>query len=82
MADDKIIQELINELKASKVREKQQIEAMERNITKLSKVIMGNGDEGLCERVRMIQKTLVPLWVLVSLIGTALLTGLVKLFMG
>lgn len=42
--NEQMIQELINELKASKVREKQQIEAMERNITKLSKVIMGNGE--------------------------------------
>lgn len=82
MADDKLIQELIDELKESKEREGLRINTLEQNIGKLNKLLMGNGEVGLCERVRTIQKTLVPLWTLVSVIGIALLTGLLKLFLG
>ena len=82
MADDKIIQELIDELRESKEREVTRLVAMESNISKLNKVLMGNGEIGLCERVRGLQKMLIPLWTLVSVIGLALLTGLVKLFLG
>lgn len=65
-----------------KERESTRLVAMESNISKLNKVLMGNGEIGLCERVRGLQKMLIPLWTLVSVIGLALLTGLVKLFLG
>ena len=59
------------------------VKVLEENIIKMNDIIMGSDEKiGLCEKVRNIQKTLVPLWTLVSLIGGALLIGLVKLSFG
>ena len=72
-----IIKEVIDEYSNSR-----EIQLMEENIEKINKLLLGNGGVGICEEVRKLQNSIIPLWTLVSVIGLALLTGLVKLFLG
>ena len=69
-----IIQEVIREYSNSA-----EIKLMEENIEKLNKLILGNGGVGICEKMRKIETTIKPLWSLVVILGTAILTGLVGL---
>jgi len=81
MSDD-LIQRLITELEESKQRDRDVINIMQANIKTLNKLLIGNGEIGLCERVRTIQASVKPLWVMVATIGTAILAFIVKSFLG
>ena len=70
MADE--IKELTDAVKAW--RDNQEIQ-----LAVLRKLLMGNGEVGLCEKVRDITGQIKPLWTLVSILGVAILGGLVKL---
>jgi hypothetical protein len=76
--DERLISELIKELQESKERDRDVLNTMQMNIEKLTKLLMGNGEVGLCEQVRSIKSSIKPLWIIVSIIGTAILTGLAK----
>lgn len=84
MADKELIREVIKEWENSKG-----ITVLEDNINAMNKLLKGNGNIGLCETVRKldtkidgVRASMKPLWVLVSIIGTALLTGIIKMFWG
>ncbi len=72
---NQIIKQVIDEYSNSR-----EIHLMQENIDKMNKLLMGNGDIGLCEKVRKIEATIKPLWSLVVILGTAILGGLIGLF--
>jgi len=72
---NQIIKQVIDEYSNSRG-----IHLMQENIDKMNKLLMGNGDIGLCEKVRKIEATIKPLWSLVVILGTAILGGLIGLF--
>ena len=78
--DEQLVKDLIKELQESKERDRDVINTLQDNIKSINKLLLGNGEVGLCERVRGIQRAIIPLWTLVSLIGIALLTGLIRSF--
>ena len=76
--DKETIREVIKEFEDSG-----RLKVMEDNIITMNEILMGNKDKiGLCEKVRNIQKTFVPLWTLVSLIGGALFAGIIRMMSG
>jgi hypothetical protein len=79
--DENLIQTLIEELQESKQREKDQIKTLNDNVIKINKLLIGNGEIGLCERVRRINSSIKPLWVLVSTIGFALILAMIGTFL-
>jgi len=70
-----IIREIINEFSNSA-----EVQSMQENIKKINKLLLGNGNVGLCEKVRKIENSIKPLWSLVVILGTAILGGLIGLF--
>jgi hypothetical protein len=54
-------------------------EGQQEHIEKLNKLILGNGNVGLCEHVRSLATQAKALWTLVGIIGACILTGVVKL---
>ncbi len=76
-----LIKQLIEELQESKKREGEQIRELTEGLVKINKLLIGNGEIGLCERVRRIQGNIKPLWTLVGIIGAALLTGVVAIIL-
>lgn len=76
--DRDMIREVIKEFEDSG-----RMKVLEDNIIRMNEILMGNEVKiGICEKVRNIQKTLIPLWTLVSVIGIALITGVIKLLIG
>jgi hypothetical protein len=82
VADEKIIQELIDELRESKERDSDTINELRKNIGFLTKILVGNGQVGLCEKVRGLQASVKPLWAMVIIIGTAILAFIGKSLLG
>lgn len=70
---------MTNELEALTEEIKSWRDGQQEEIDTLRKLLIGNGDVGLCETVRGISKQIKPLWALVGIIGAAILTGLIKL---
>lgn len=66
------IQALTNEIKRWRDGQQEQIYA-------IRKLLVGNGDVGLCETVRKVSSEIKALWTLVGVIGLAIITGVVKL---
>jgi hypothetical protein len=66
------IQALTNEIKQWRDGQQEQIIA-------IRKLLLGNGNVGLCETVRKISSEVKAVWVLVGFIGSAILAGVIKL---
>ena len=66
------IQELTEEIKKFSAGQQAQIDA-------LRKILVGNGNIGLCETVRQMSGQMKALWTLVGIVGAAILTSVVKL---
>ena len=77
--NEALVNKLIEELEESKKRDRDIIKAIQENISSLNKLLKGNGNIGLCEIVRNIERNIKPLWTLISLIGCTLLTALIKI---
>ena len=73
MADRELIREVINEYQNS-----DEMSLMKLNLEALNKIIKGNGQIGLCEKMRNMEKSIKPLWAMVGIIGTAILAGIAK----
>ncbi|MDD4924780.1 MAG: hypothetical protein PHF74_08160 [Dehalococcoidales bacterium] len=79
--DEGLIKQLIGELQESKQRDRDVINAMQENMKFLNKLLIGNGEIGLCEKVRKMQASIKPLWFLASTIGLLLAGGIVTLIL-
>jgi hypothetical protein len=66
------IKELTNEIKGWR-------DGQERQMAKIEKILLGNGEVGLCETVRALVKTSVALWYVVGSVGLALLGSIATL---
>jgi hypothetical protein len=91
--DEKLAQDLLQELRDAKSRdeeykrgEHERLNKQEENIAKINLLLIGNGEIGLCERVRKAQaaienvkSSIRPLWLLVTLFGSTLLAGIIKI---
>jgi hypothetical protein len=73
MADRELIRDIIKEYQNS-----EEIALMRLNIELLSKLLKGNGQIGLCEKVRNIERSIKPLWAMVGVLGTAILAAITK----
>lgn len=73
MADKELIIEVIKEYQNS-----EEVALMKLNLEALNKLLKGNGEIGLCEKMRNIERSIKPLWTLVGLIGAAILAGVAK----
>ena len=51
----------------------------EAQLAAIRKLLLGNGNVGLCETVRGLSRQTKALWTLVGIIGASILTGVVKL---
>ena len=69
---DEEIKQLTEEIRQWRAGQNEMIAAMR-------KLLLGNGGVGLCETVREISRQTKALWTLVSIIGVAIITGVVKL---
>lgn len=54
-------------------------DGQDEHIKKLDKILLGNGNVGLCETVRKVSSEIKALWALVGVVGLAIITGVVKL---
>jgi hypothetical protein len=78
--DRELIKEIIKEYENSS-----EVGSIKENLLKVNTILLGNEEKksiGLCEQVRSIKKTIVPLWTLISLIGGTLLLQLAKQLFG
>ena len=66
------IQELTAEIKKFSAGQQAQIDA-------LRKILVGNGNIGLCETVRQMSGQMKALWTLVGIVGACIITSVVKL---
>ncbi len=69
----------MNEIEALTSEIKLWRQGQDEHIKKLDKILMGNGNIGLCETVRKVSSEIKAVWVLVGFIGSAILAGVIKL---
>lgn len=53
-------------------------DGQDKQIDKLNKILLGNGQIGLCETVRALVKGSVTLWAVLGAVGFAMIVGLIR----
>jgi len=69
----------MEEIKALTEEIKTWRDGQEVQLAAIRKLLMGNGEVGLLERVRGVSSQMKALWTLVSIVGVAIVGGVVKL---
>jgi hypothetical protein len=78
---DKEIIKQVADVIIAKYEDSEKNKLMRETVEKLNLILIGNGKVGLCEQVRKIKSSIVPLWWLVSICGASLITGVIALML-
>ena len=69
---EKLVNELIEEVRAGRAETKE-------HLNKISKILMGNGEPGICEQMRIANSHIRAIWGIIGVFGAAMLTGVFRL---